>query len=225
MNIYQKISAVRTALLKRDIGKDKKAFNYSYIDLPQIEGAITEECAKVQMITLVDFPNGLARITAYDLESDKLPKNSDIMPMGLDYVSITVPCDYTLVEIKGSQPIQKVGGMMTYMRRYLYMQMFAISEHDAVEGIGKLSQESANKNENAVNTDTAKDKTEDDKKRKAIIEKFKKDLPDYIPQLEAYKKTSIDQMPIDFLEKTYATKMKQLKKTEEKKEQNDGSNL
>ena len=208
MNIFKKINDVRVAIYKRAIGKDAKAFNYFYIDLPQIEGIITEECAKVGLLTVVDFPDGHATLTAYDTEAEE----GSLFPS----VKISVPCDYTLVDIKGSQPIQKLGGMMTYMRRYLYMQMFAISEHDAVEGIGKLSQDSANQSEPTPEP-TPEVQEDIDPKRKELIEKFNKDLPNYLASLVAYKKVnSVDDFSTEFLEEVYN------KKTQFKKEQTNG---
>ena len=209
MNIYEKINAVRMALLKRDIGKDKKAFNYSYIDLPQIENAIIEECDKVKLLTIVTFPvndkGSFAEMTAYDMDSDMSGIDTRTHYAPPSSVTISVPCDYSLVEIKGSQPIQKVGGMMTYMRRYLYMTLFAISEHDSVEGIGKLSQETANDLDN-IGDDGKK---EIDKERKGILERIEKDLPKgYLKQVIAYKKAdSIDDIPTDYLIKVYNKKM------------------
>ena len=190
MNIYEKISAVRTALLSRNLSKDKKAFKYSYIDLPQIESAVTEECAKVKLMTLVDFPDNHAVMTAFDLESEQV-------------VQISVPVNADMVEIQGSQKIQNVGGMMTYMRRYLYMTMFAISEHDSVEGIGKASQEVAHD----MDTTEADKK---DPKRTELINKFEKDFPKYLDKLVAYKKVkSLDDIPTDYIETVYAKKVEQ----------------
>jgi len=171
MNIFEKIDAVRMALLKEEMTKDKKAFNYKYIDLPQIEPMILEECHKVKMLTMVDFPQGFAVMKVYDLEADSMNPA----------LQISVPCDASLVDIKGSQPIQKVGGMMTYMRRYLYMQLFAISEHDSVEGVGNAERE------------IAKEKAEEEVKKvnpqvKEIADKLSNEFPDYAISLLAYAK-------------------------------------
>lgn len=205
MNIYEKISKVRMAILQRSLTKDKKAFSYNYIDLPQIEPIITEECSNVGLLTIVDFPQGMAVMKVYDLDA----KNTGEMST----LTISAPCDYTLVDIKGSQPIQKVGGMMTYMRRYLYMTLFAISEHDAVEGIGKLSQESANDNAEQGEPQT-ENQPQPDPRRAEIIEKFNKTMPNYLEQLVAYKHaTSLDDFSTDFLEEIY--RKKNPKKAEE----------
>lgn len=229
MNIYEKINAVRMALLQRGITKDKKGYNYAYIDLPQIENVITEECNKVGLLTVVTFPvtdkGSFAEMTAYDTESVLSTEEMRYARHDPTHITISVPCEYSLVEIKGSQPIQKVGGMMTYMRRYLYMQMFAISEHDAVEGIGRLSQESTSETE--ANTDTKSETTTQpiDKEKEEIIALFKKDLPDYIKDLEDYKRMPIEQMPLDYLQRVYKSKMAQKAKIEEAKakEQNNGN--
>ncbi len=233
LNIYQKINIVRMALLKKDITKGKQGYNYAYIDLPQIENIITEECNKVGLLTIVTFPvtdkGSFAEITAYDTDAP-LSEDEKLYTMHKDPTSIkiSVPCDYSLVEIKGSQPIQKVGGMITYMRRYLYMTMFAISEHDAVEGIGKLSQETASESDNGTKTEGSEQtKTTEpiDKEKAEIIELFKKDLPDYIRDLEDYKRMPIEQMPLDYLQRVYKSKMAQKAKIEEAKakEQNNGN--
>lgn len=209
MNIYEKINAVRVALLKSGIAKEKSGNNnyYKYIDLPQIEGIITEECNKVGLLTLIDFPDGHATMTAIDLEK------SDISS-----VTISVPCDASMVDIRGSQQIQKVGGMMTYMRRYLYMQMFAISEHDSVEGIGKFAQETANDVDNIDNSE----EKEIDKERAEILELYKKNLPDYLNQLVAYKKVkSVNDIPTDYLKQVYENKMKK----QQKEQTNEQGNL
>ena len=218
MNVFEKINAVRMAILNETLTKDKKAFNYNYIDLPQIEPIITKECNSVRLLTLVDFPQGVATMRIFDMEKPKEDGSPDLI--------VTAPCDYTLVEIKGSQPIQKVGGMLTYMRRYLYMQVFAISEHDAVEGIGNLSQETAN---NKSETPKAEKKTESkteqetDPKRKKLLEDFEKNLPDYLSQLVAYKKVnSVDDFDTDYLEGVYKKKMATVKPAQEK---TDADNL
>lgn len=233
-NIYQKINAVRMALLQRGITKDKKGYNYAYIDLPQIENVITEECAKVGLLTIVTFPvtdkGSFAEITAYDTDAPLSNDELRYSRQNPTYITISVPCDYQLVEIKGSQPIQKVGGMMTYMRRYLYMQMFAISEHDAVEGIGKLAQETAAETQDNPQPETetkAETTPPADKEKEAIIALFKKDLPDYIRDLEDYKRMPIEQMPLDYLQRVYKSKMAQKAKINEAKakEQNNGNLL
>ena len=211
MNIYEKINAVRMALLKSEIVKDKIGTNndYRYIDLPQIEGIITEECDKVRLLTLVSFPDGQATITAIDLDNPvPLPDLMDVLGRtnSVSSVMLTVPCDSSMVDIKGSQAIQKVGGMMTYMRRYLYMTMFAISEHDAVEGIGKLSQETANAKDGMKKE---KSNSTEDQRRAEIIGKFQKTMPNYLKQLVTYKSVkSVDDFSTDYLEKVYNKKTK-----------------
>jgi len=221
MNIYEKINEVRKALLDRGITKDKSNSYYSYIDLPQIESVITEECIKVGLITLVDFPAGKASMTAIDTEHISEHTQTSV-------VRIEVPCESSMVEIKGSQPIQRVGGMLTYMRRYLYMQMFAISEHDAVEGIGNLSRETEAEQEKKSKKKTTKTtetpKTESisaDPKKDEIIALFRKNLSDYIPTLEAYTKTKLEDMPTDYIERAYKIKMQMKEVTKEQDNADD----
>ena len=222
MNIYEKINAVRMALLKSGIAKEKSGNNnyYKYIDLPQIEGIITEECNKVGLITIVNFPDGHATITAIDLES---PMQNPAEPMYVvqtpSRVTITIPCESSMVDIKGSQPIQKVGGMMTYMRRYLYMTLFAISEHDAVEGVGKLAQETASDMEEME----SESEKPTDPKRAKLIEDFNRVLPNYLDQLVTYKKVkSVDDFSTDFLKEVYDKKTKTNQMPKKAEEQTNG---
>lgn len=197
MNIFEKINKVRTEILKQSLTKDKKGYSYNYIDLPQIEPVITEECSKVGLLTIVDFPDNRAVMRIFDTE---------YKDGGLSSFEISVPCDYSLVDIKGSQPIQKVGGMMTYMRRYLYMTLFAISEHDAVEGIGKISQEVAEE----IEDDEPVEETveEEDPHRKELIDLYNKNLPDYLPKVITYcKGKTINDVPTEELERIYKKKI------------------
>lgn len=192
MNIFEKIDAVRIALLEAEMKKKKSAYSYKYIDLPQIEPNILEECHKVKMLTMVDFPQGFAVMKVYDLEADSMNPA----------LQISVPCEASLVDIKGSQPIQKVGGMMTYMRRYLYMQLFAISEHDSVEGIGSAEREIAMEN-------AEDDKKEVDPKVKEIADKLTNDFPDYAISLLAFAKkkhpqaTSLYDLEASYIQEAY----------------------
>ncbi|MDR1364884.1 MAG: ERF family protein [Oscillospiraceae bacterium] len=46
---------------------------------------------------------------------------------------VTVSCPIERLEIRGANAIQNIGGMQTYLRRYLYMAMFDITENDVFD--------------------------------------------------------------------------------------------
>ena len=168
----------------------------------------------------MDFPEGKAVMRVYDL--DETPaisiNTTNLIAQTSNFIEISVPVRSDMVDIKGSQPIQNVGGMMTYMRRYLYMAVFAISEHDSVEGIGKASQEVAQD----IDAEQEQKNVEGDPERAKVIEDFKKNLPDYLEKLVAYKKVrSVDDFSTEELKRVYGIKMAQKPKAEA---ENKGAN-
>ena len=197
MNIYQKINQVRQELLQQRIKADKKGFNYNYIDLPQIEGPITEACGKVGLLNIFRFPEGRAELEIVDIDATER----------LFAITIPVSVEASMVKISDKQPIQNVGGMMTYMRRYLYMTAYAISEHDAVE-------EQVSK-DNAVQETTQhlEEQTAEKFSKEELQERL--DMIDFLTQIDpkavekliAVKKVScVDELETSYIRKVYNAK-------------------
>lgn len=146
-NIFSKIQKARTMFYAKGVKKSgKNSYSgYDYFELADFVPQCTAICNEVGLCPVVSFEDGYAVMTVYDTESE-------------GQMRITSPlADATL---KGCHPIQNLGAVETYSRRYLWMLFMDIVEADPLEAVtGKpdndkpvsKAKEPARKPENANN--------------------------------------------------------------------------
>lgn len=120
-NVYQRINAVKrglrtTSLKKTGVNTFSK---YNYMNLTDFEDTLEDLCDKEGINTLFQwYPEKvILKITNVDNPSEFI-----------EVCSPTAACG-----IKGATEVQNLGGMQTYLRRYLFTSTFGIAEHDALE--------------------------------------------------------------------------------------------
>ncbi len=121
MNVYQKISNARKLLQKESLkqtGHNKFA-GYDYFTLDDIVPAIVNITCSLGLLTRISFSNNTAILTVFDCDNP-----SDVV----EFESPISEC-----ATKGLNPIQNLGSMQTYMRRYLLMLAFEIVDTDSVD--------------------------------------------------------------------------------------------
>lgn len=120
-NVWQRINAVKRGLRGVSLKKSgKNSFSkYEYMELNDFENALEDFCDKEGINTMFFWYTDKAVLRVTNIEDPK------------DFVEICSP----VVDcgIKGASPIQNLGGMQTYLRRYLFVSTFGIAEHDLVE--------------------------------------------------------------------------------------------
>jgi DNA-directed RNA polymerase subunit RPC12/RpoP len=123
VNIYEKLQKIKAELLDCDLKKsgNNKFAGFKYYELGDFLPAIIKLCDKYKVFTLIRFAPEFAELAAFDSESEQNP------------IVITSPTEK--LEIKGANAIQALGGVQTYMRRYLYMAMFDICENDVFDAV------------------------------------------------------------------------------------------
>lgn len=153
-NIYAKINAVRFELSK-DLNKSgKNSYSkYDYFQLKDFMPKAIEECNKQGLFTKFwidkekqDLPS--KKVTQY-MTSPEGEKIGEIVTEEFNFQYVEYA--YLLVvdvedgteelfkketrevTLQASQPIQNLGGKSTYMKRYMYMDVFEINENDKVE--------------------------------------------------------------------------------------------
>lgn len=99
-------------------GKNKFA-NYTYYELSDFLPQVNKLCSNYNIFTTVTFDSNFAYLTIIDCDN----KDSRI-EYKIQLADATT---------KGQLPIQSVGSLITYMRRYLYMLAFEISENDYID--------------------------------------------------------------------------------------------
>ncbi len=120
MNVYQKLQACRVALQEAKIkksGRNRHA-GYDYYELSDFLPTVNKLFMEHKLFSQVSFTSEVATLTIINSEKPD------------EKIVFTSPMEKA--ELRGVQPIQNVGAVQTYQRRYLYLMALEITESDAV---------------------------------------------------------------------------------------------
>lgn len=123
MNIYEKLQKMRAELQHQNLKKSgkNKFIGYDYYELSDILPVINDLQSQYKTCSCITFKPDQATLTIYNAEKPE--------------ESIEFYTPIAEVNVKGASPIQTLGAMTTYIRRYLYMTAFEIVEHDYIDSI------------------------------------------------------------------------------------------
>ena len=118
--IHNKLMVSRIRLQGTKLQKtgQNKFAGYSYFELGDFLPAIQTIMAEVGVCGVVSYSNEYASLTLTDID---------------DGTQITITSPMSKAELKGAHPIQNLGAVETYQRRYLWMTAMEIVEHDALD--------------------------------------------------------------------------------------------
>lgn len=139
MNIYEKIARARNAFAELNVKKEGKNTyaGYTYFTLDDILPAVNTIAEDLKFVTIFDTTSDNASLTIVDCE-----KPEDKVTFSCAYVrTITKTIgkdgkettDVQGSSLKGCHPVQNEGATITYLKRYLYLNAFEISEGDALD--------------------------------------------------------------------------------------------
>ena len=135
-SVFSKIQKARCLLQEREVKKTGKNQNFNYYQLDDILPPINEICNEVGICPIVSFNREVASLTIYCNE-------------GGGAIEFTAPM--AAAKLPHGQEIQNLGASITYERRYLYMNAFEITEHDAIDQMTKEDHKKATKKK-GINT-------------------------------------------------------------------------
>jgi hypothetical protein len=120
MTIYAKLNAARAAFHQMPLKKSgKNSFaGYSYFELGDFLIPALQVFETYGLCPMVSFTADVATLIIVDTENG-------------DTITFTSPM--AEANLKGTHPIQNLGAVETYQRRYLYMIALEIVEHDAID--------------------------------------------------------------------------------------------
>ena len=124
MNIYEKLSKARLLLQQSELKKSghNKNLNFSYMELEDFLPRLNEINAEVKLLPMFNVNTEKATLTIIDIE-----KPSE---------SITFESHTAEATLKGgAAPIQELGSQHTYMRRYMYILSYEITEKDTLDPV------------------------------------------------------------------------------------------
>lgn len=120
MSAYKKLQQARVMLQKIKMSKSghNKFAGYSYFELGDFLPHINEIFNEVGLCGLVSFTDKVAELWIHETDGDGKVLFSSPMAE---------------VSLKGCHPIQNLGAVQSYLRRYLWVSALEIVEHDAID--------------------------------------------------------------------------------------------
>ena len=128
MGVHKKLMEARIALQSAPLKKSghNKFAGYQYFELGDFLPTINQIFSKIGLCGVVSFDKELATLTITDTDD-----NSEI--------KLTSPM--ADANLKGCHPIQNLGAVETYTRRYLWVSAMEIVEHDALDSSAPLKED------------------------------------------------------------------------------------
>lgn len=120
MSVHKKLMQARVMLQSREIKKSghNKFSGYHYFELGDFLPHIQSIFADVGLCGVVTFNREVAELAITDVD---------------DGAQIIIQSPMAAAELKGAHPIQQMGAIQTYQRRYLWMAALEIVEHDVLD--------------------------------------------------------------------------------------------
>lgn len=120
MSVHAKLMRARLMLQSRQLNKSghNKFAGYTYFELGDFLPAIQEIFSEVGLCGVISFKADYATLTITDVDKG-------------GQIEITSPM--AEANLKGCHPIQNLGAVETYTRRYLWVTAMEIVEHDALD--------------------------------------------------------------------------------------------
>jgi hypothetical protein len=136
MSVYKKLNEARIVLQNTKLTKSghNKFAGYQYFELGDFLPTINKTFSELGLCGVVSYGIDVATLTITDIDDGS-------------QVFITSPM--AEANLKGCHPIQNLGAVETYTRRYLWVTAMEIVEHDAIDS-------SANDDGNAATRPPAK---------------------------------------------------------------------
>jgi len=120
MNIYDKLQALRLAILETKIRRSgrNEYSKYDYFELEDFIPPTMQHMKNLSLTSVTAFDADIATLTIYNIEKPE------------EFLQFTSPM--AGVALKGMHDIQNLGAAHTYLRRYLWILALELVEHDAI---------------------------------------------------------------------------------------------
>lgn len=120
MSVYSKLMKARIRLQGMELKKsgENKFAGYKYFELGDFLPQTMKIFDELGLASVVSFSQELATLTIMDTESEGV---------------ITITSPMADANLKGAHPIQNLGAVESYQRRYLWLAAMEIVEHDIID--------------------------------------------------------------------------------------------
>jgi hypothetical protein len=126
--VHKKLMAARIMLQNAPLKKSghNKFAGYSYFELGDFIPTINQIFNEVGLCGVVSYDSEIASLTITDTD---------------DGTNIIITSPMAEANLKGCHPIQNLGAVETYTRRYLWVTAMEIVEHDALDSSAPIKEE------------------------------------------------------------------------------------
>ena len=126
--VHKKLMQARILLQNAPLKKSghNKFAGYSYFELGDFIPTITEIFYNIGLCGVVSYDSEIASLTITDTD---------------DGTNIVITSPMAEANLKGCHPIQNLGAVETYTRRYLWVTAMEIVEHDALDSSAPIKEE------------------------------------------------------------------------------------
>lgn len=120
MNVVKKLQLARVLLQNTKLSKSgkNKFAGYEYFELSDFLPAIQNICEDVGLCGVFKCDQSMAYLIINNTEKDE---------------SIVFSAPMSTASLKGCHEVQNLGAVISYLRRYLWVNAFEIVEHDALD--------------------------------------------------------------------------------------------
>ena len=128
MSVYKKLNQARVKFHSLELKKSghNKFAGYYYFELSDFVVPALKVFNEVGLCAVVSFNKEMASMLIQDIDAQGVE-------FGGSNGSIIITSPMAELNLKGCHPIQNMGAIETYQRRYLWMAALEIVEHDAVD--------------------------------------------------------------------------------------------
>ena len=126
--VHKKLMQARMSLQEATLKKSghNKFAGYNYFELGDFIPTITEIFYNIGLCGVVSYDSEIASLTITDTD---------------DGTSLVITSPMAEANLKGCHPIQNLGAVETYTRRYLWVTAMEIVEHDALDSSAPIKEE------------------------------------------------------------------------------------
>ena len=137
MNIYQKLNTARHMFHSIELKKSghNKFAGYKYFELGDFIIPALNIFDEVGLTSIISFTKDYADMRIINNEKPE--------------ESIVISSPMSEAALKGCHPVQNLGAVQSYIRRYLWVAALEIVEHDAIDSSDKVTDEGIKKKGNA----------------------------------------------------------------------------
>ena len=122
MNIYTKLNELRLYISTSSIKKSghNKFANYRYYELGDFIPLVLKKSSELGIVGCINFVNNTATLTLTSID---------------DKSTVEFSTPIAEANQKGCQPVQNLGSVHTYLRRYLWVNALELVESDGLEAV------------------------------------------------------------------------------------------